>query len=1183
MYLKSLVLKGFKSFADRSALSLEPGITAIVGPNGSGKSNISDAVLWVLGERNAKNLRGQAMEDVIFAGSSARKGAALAEVDLVLDNSCGTLPVDYTEVVVTRRMHRSGESEYLINGAPARRLDVLDILHDSGLGSGTHSIISQGNLDSVLASKPEDRRALIEEAAGVLKHKQRKAKSERKLANMDQHLARVRDVVGEVERQLGPLERKARRARTFEELSGQLAEARLALSVDDLRRLQELWGTQEKQEEALGASVEEARASVEAADAAMEQLQAAIAEESLSTGSLSSQFRAVSLAFERLESAGRSAAERRRAAQVRVDEIELLISQHAQQQESLIAEVKTAQDTLDAGRVAVVEANEAVARLEAERKAASAKRQEKEEQQRSATASMRETEAQLASVRRRLSQTREALSAGVAHIKVVEGRRSDRELSCVTATADAQALSQEAAALERARIDAAAEESRLREALGLALQQRDACRTASEEARAAVLDYEAKIRALEEIERATQLAAGEAAGWVAGNASRLPGSPEPLSRAVAAPPHLEGLVEQLLGSDVQAFLVQDAACALDVALQAAERQVEGEVTLVLRDGRPQRDLLLNGPGAFSLIEELSFEPSAARAAWALLGDVVVCESLELALSLHLEDEGGHRFVTEDGACVWPSGKVTFGRQAPQDGEGALARVRRLEELALLHSQAKDAFEQAKKAQAQSEEAFSALQAESLSVSQQLAALIGKESSAKGQAAKAQERVEQLTAELASIAKQHAEALAAVEKAQPDVDSLEAREQELSHTLEELRVKSAQLADEIAPLRQAAGKANEALNQAKLEAARQVERQTYNRRMLDTRSRALEDLESTARQSAQALSVKTVAIQRLRPLEELFDQLSQSAQRRMAVLEDMAREAQDSSTQLQVASQEARQASRAARENYESLSQRLADLRVEKGRLELQVQSAINVIVEDCRTPLEFALGLPALEDRSSVEQEEQRLSKRIAGLGAINPEAAQEFSALKERYDYLMQQVGDLESARRSLARINRVIDARMKNDFQRTFDEVNANFQEVFSVLFPGGTAHLSLTDPDDVDNSGVEVNAQPRGKRITKMTLMSGGEKSLTALALLFALYRTRPTPFYILDEVEAALDDTNLRRLIAYIDQLRTTTQLIMITHQRRTMEMADVLFGVSMQADGITKVISQKLDRALEYAE
>ena len=381
------------------------------------------------------------------------------------------------------------------------------------------------------------RRALIEEAAGVLKHKQRKAKSERKLANMDQHLARVRDVVGEVERQLGPLERKARRARTFEELSGQLAEARLALSVDDLRRLQELWGTQEKQEEALGASVEEARASVEAADAAMEQLQAAIAEESLSTGSLSSQFRAVSLAFERLESAGRSAAERRRAAQVRVDEIELLISQHAQQQESLIAEVKTAQDTLDAGRVAVVEANEAVARLEAERKAASAKRQEKEEQQRSATASMRETEAQLASVRRRLSQTREALSAGVAHIKVVEGRRAD-PASCpalpplpMPRRFPKRPLRWSGPASTRPPRNRAS--ARL---WGWRCSSGTPAEPPAKRLAPPCSTTRRRSAAFEEIERATQLAAGEAAGWVAGNASRLPGSPEPLSRAVAAPP-----------------------------------------------------------------------------------------------------------------------------------------------------------------------------------------------------------------------------------------------------------------------------------------------------------------------------------------------------------------------------------------------------------------------------------------------------------------------------------------------------------------------------------------------------------------------------------------------------------------------------------------------------------------------
>ena len=314
MYLKSLVLKGFKSFADRSALVLEPGITAIVGPNGSGKSNISDAVLWVLGERSARNLRGQAMEDIIFSGSAARKAVSVAEVDLVLDNSDHTLPVEFDEVVITRRMYRSGESEYLVNGVVSRRLDVLDILHDTGLGTGTHSIISQGSLDSILQSKPEDRRALIEEAAGVLKHKQRKAKSARKLEAMDNHLARVRDVAAEVSRQLGPLERKAKRAKAHAEASAELADLRLALAVDDLRTLQAEWEKVLSSEKEVTAEIEAKREVVSAAEQKVNDFQVVMKRESEDAGTLARQQRRASSLDERIDGSAMLLRERRRAA-----------------------------------------------------------------------------------------------------------------------------------------------------------------------------------------------------------------------------------------------------------------------------------------------------------------------------------------------------------------------------------------------------------------------------------------------------------------------------------------------------------------------------------------------------------------------------------------------------------------------------------------------------------------------------------------------------------------------------------------------------------------------------------------------------------------------------------------------------------------------------------------------------
>ena len=428
MYLKSLVLKGFKSFADRSALTLEPGITAVVGPNGSGKSNISDAVLWVLGERNAKNLRGQAMEDVIFAGSSARKASGLAEVDLVLDNSDGTLPVDFDEVAITRRMYRNGESEYLINGTVARRMDVLDILHDSGLGTGTHSIISQGSLDSILQSKPEDRRALIEEAAGVLKHKQRKAKSERKLANMDQHLLRARDVVGEVARQLGPLERKAKKARTYQELAAQQAEMSLTIAVDDLRGLQKEWDAAKAREAALAAELEERRGAIQEAEAAVEALQERIRQQTLDAGDLSRRHRAAATVVERFDSAAMMLRERRRAATARAGELELSIEANAVKADEAASELARATAQYEEAAAELDAAKKKVSDLDAVYRDLGVRRGALERELAALSKDAEKMTAERETARRRHAENTEALSHGLAHVQVVEGRAAELAL-----------------------------------------------------------------------------------------------------------------------------------------------------------------------------------------------------------------------------------------------------------------------------------------------------------------------------------------------------------------------------------------------------------------------------------------------------------------------------------------------------------------------------------------------------------------------------------------------------------------------------------------------------------------------------------------------------------------------------------------------------------------------------------
>ncbi len=1192
MYLKSLVLKGFKSFADRSALTLEPGVTAIVGPNGSGKSNISDAVLWVLGERNAKHLRGQAMEDVIFAGSSARKATGVAEVVLVLDNSDGTLPVDYGEVAITRRMYRSGESEYLINGTVARRMDVLDILHDSGLGTGTHSIISQGSLDSILQSKPEDRRALIEEAAGVLKHKQRKGKSERKLAGMDQHLARARDVVAEVQRQLGPLERKAKKARTYQELAAELADVKLQLSVDDLRRLQLLWDESKASEEKLSRELETARGVIEAAEAKIEQIQEKIRRESVDAGDLSRRYRRASAAVERFDSTALLIHERKRTAVTRAGEIQLELDSLAAKRAQAELELKQSEATLSEVRTERKSADERVERIVRAQGELSEKRVSLEREASALGRESRNLETQIDIARRKHAEVQEALTNGIAHMKVIESHSAELELQLTRAQADADACAKEAQAAQESLVSLDEQESAARNLVGSCYQAREATRAALDEARDAERSLSAQIQALEEVERASVSAAGPARAWLAEHADELSCAIEPVARLVKASRGREALVESLLGEDVATLVVEDATCVARLAAALADASQEGEVSLMARrdeapcsqDAGSARSLGRDACAfGVPLIEELDYPDSATRVVRALLGDVVVCSSLDEALLAHAEDERGLRFATECGAVVWPSGRVTLGTAVVEGSEGVLSRVRRIEELKGGLEKAREATASAQSEADRADEALRKAQAASLDLSQKLAELRGGAEAAKVEADRTREKLAAVRRELEGVQRQREQAEAVIADARPNVESYEQKAVEAQRALDDAKKKQEGIQADLAPLRRESHRLNEEASEAKLEAAKLAERDTYTSRVRDARLRDLEQLRVRAEESQRTLTVKRVSAHRLTPLLAVLDELNASARRWTRELEERSLAAQNESEGLHAGVAKARSEAREAHEAFDVINEKLSAARVEKGRLELQVETAVNVISDDCATPLETALALPEVENRAQLEESAFRLGRRIANLGTINPDAAEEFDELKTRYDYLAGQLNDLDSARKSLAKINRVIDARMKEDFVRTFDQVDANFKEIFSTLFPGGTASLALVDPEDLENTGVEVNAQPAGKRITKMMLMSGGEKSLTALALLFAVYRTRSTPFYILDEVEAALDDTNLRRLVAYIDQLRDTTQLIMITHQRRTMEMADVLFGVSMQADGVTKVISQKLEKALKYAE
>ncbi len=1184
MYLKSLVLKGFKSFADRSVLVLEPGITAIVGPNGSGKSNISDAVLWVLGERSARNLRGQSMEDIIFSGSAARKAVSIAEVELVLDNSDHMLPVDYEEVVITRRMYRSGESEYLVNGAIVRRLDVLDILHDTGLGTGTHSIISQGSLDSILQSKPEDRRALIEEAAGVLKHKRRKEKSARKLEQMDNHLARVRDVTAEVARQLGPLERKAKRAEAYRKAQGELHEVRLALAVDDLRRLQREWESICEAERTATTDMDEKRREVDSAERKVNELQEIMRRESEDANVVARNQRRASSLSERLDSAERLLRERRRAAlDSKVAMAEALDNAVMRRQEA-VEELDSVQMQLSEVKMRCEESKTRQDEVSQARTEAQERMLDLENSLSGASRDLSDCERAWDRAKRSHAELQQLLANGVAQARLLETRKE--ELEAERATAQEQ-LDVARAALAHADADlaeATEADGSAQAQLIASFEERDSVHKERDGIQADLHMAQTERRGIEQALSALRNDY-PAYSWVVKNSNRFGEGLFAVSRAFKVTRGLESLVEALLGHDLAALAVKDAGSARKIADALADEGVPGDMAMVmLEDGSALRaHIAAVGEGEHALIEDIDCPDDMRPIVEALLGDVVVCKDRESAFAAHARRSSAVRYLSLDGCVIWPSGKVQVLGPSGEASEGVIARERRLDEIGIRIDELKRDKERADVAVEAADEAYRSAQAHAMKTSQQLANCKGARESALSEEKRCAKRHELLVDSISQVQRQMVTADQELDSLRPNLqqasDEVDARARE--H--EELMARRESLSAAMEPLRRESALIDEKYADARLEAAQLAERLTYVERLVIARQRDLEALDFDARNAREGIAVKEAAARRASDALDVIAQLGASLARRVHVLDEALSASETNTSSVHANAASARDDARRAHDQYDAASALMAQVRVDKSRLEMRVEAALSLITEDLQTPIDQAQKLSVLEDRKGAEEESFKLERKIKNMGAINPDAAEEYAQVKERYDFLAGQLADMESARKSLKRIVKVIDERMRDDFVRTYEQVDRNFSEIFSELFPGGSAHLSFDDPDDIENTGVEVTAQPAGKRLTKMTLMSGGEKSLTALALLFAVYKTRTTPFYILDEVEAALDDTNLRRLAGYIDTLRNTTQLIMITHQRRTMEMADVLFGVSMHADGVTKVISQKLERALEQAE
>jgi len=1160
MHLKSVTLKGFKSFAQPTTFALEPGVTCIVGPNGSGKSNVVDALAWVMGEQGAKTLRGGKMEDVIFAGTATRGPLGRAEVQLTIDNSDGVLPIAYSEVTISRTLFRNGTSEYAINGETCRLLDVQELLSDSGLGREMHVIVGQGRLDTVLQASPEDRRGFIEEAAGILKHRRRKEKTLRKLDAMEANLTRLSDLAGELRRQLKPLGKQAEIAREAATIAAVVRDAKARLYADELVTLRTQLADHARTEQERHAErlvlQDEAEQLKQRIDALEQQQRSEAVDRARATAFALEQVQErlrglYSLAGQRLallEDDGQLAIEVATVSQTSIDEaraeVDEIASGLGDAQDAAAAasrEVIRARAELDAldsdiaAQSALVSehdmkltalrgtAEAAASRLEALRSAV-------ERQQRAWDAALQ-----------RRSEAEEAL-AGVDPMPVPDGSSADH-----------------AAAYERAQRDASDAEtqvSSLRERLHAAEREIESL-TAQAAALGRALDVRNAAAAL--IERG-----GSGIRGLVGDAVKVTPGYEP---AIAA----------ALGALAEGVLVDDPATAIEVARTARDADL-GTVDIAIAQGQAIASEAVPA-GAVSALEVIA-APDGIRG---LLSRVLIVDELEAA-----HPAGGAAWGTGDPVTVVTRAGEVVTEYTLRAGSGSGRS--RLE-----------------------------LAAERDAANERLAEIVVVADSLREALAEAQETwdaARRRTKETLQALREHDAALAAHTE---QVNRATVRYEAAVAECERLEAGMRQAQTSVAEAETAARVAEEALTKAQ-EAPRPILDASAREGMLaeleqarDGEMRARLEVE-TLKERVRAAEARVVQLERQRERERAAAEeaarraVIRRAQRELAaevadqlppLLDSVDRSVTQARVELQLAEQsrsavsaelaELRAQETAVRERLNGLTESVHGLELQMHEKRLHVTSLLERVASELSLNEDILVSeygpdqpIPSEEgeepeafDRSAQRVRLQHAERKLSQLGRVNPLALEEFAALEQRHAFLTEQLADLTQTRTDLLTIIEELDERMQTIFLAAFEDTKRAFGEVFPILFPGGSGSISLTDPDNPLTTGIEVSVRPVGKKIERLSLLSGGERSLAAVALLTAIFKARPSPFYILDEVEAALDDANLGRLLGVFEQLRESSQLIVITHQKRTMEIADALYGVSMRQDGVSAVVGQRV--------
>nr|WP_275579345.1 chromosome segregation protein SMC [Halanaerobacter jeridensis] len=1188
IYLKNIKMKGFKSFADKVTVDFEPSITGIIGPNGSGKSNISDAIKWVLGEQSAKALRGSKMKDVIFAGSDDRRPKQVAEVTLTLDNKDRELDIDYDQVKIGRKVTKDGKSDYLLNGQRCRLKDIQELLLDTGIGKEAYSIIGQGKVEAVLNEGSADRRRLFEEAAGITKHKQRKEESEEKLADTQQKLQRIEDIISEIKRQVGPLEEEAEKAKQYKEYSSELEEHEVDLLLNKYADLETDLDQKIATKQDLSYKLTKVKSKVNEYDLKIDK-----EEEKLDD------------LIEEIDDLQDKLYQKRNQKQKLGNKIDL-----AEQRENNLAQQK------DRLKSEVKRLKREVSTLQDEIKKSEEKKKEVTKDLKSKKEVLNNQQDQLAEIKEKLqekNQRREEIRnnklANINEINQYQNKLSNLEQNIEYYTHEVEELQEEEEELNK-ELTAKQEEkeeyetelSQLQKKFEEQQQNLKQKKEANEELTTEFNDLKdkydelkdklsrkkSKLKTLKDLEKSYS-------GYYRGvkkvlkyaqNSDNLPGVCGVVAELIEVPKKYETAIEVALGSILQNIVVEDNKVG-QKAIDYLKRNNAGRATFLPLDLIDPRSLrsneqqALNVEGAINVAEKLvDYESQYEDAIKNILGRIIVAQDMDSAVQISKAANKRVKVVTLEGEIVRPGGSMTGGSR--NKNSNLLGRSRQIEELS---SEVEDLNEQEEN-----------IKNKGFAKRKELEKL-------REEIEKLDEEVRQLDLEQTSLDKDYQQADNEVKRLKKELNKKQNKINTLEEKQDELKEQQQQVKQELESLTTGEDDLEGLINKLEKEInALQANKEELGNKITDTKVE-IASLEQEQQSLAQEYKNKKMALknkqekitkeennitkvkEKTKEIEskkeeliaekkELKDKIVE-AKKELDSLKENRTEVKKKISQYQQESKESRERRDKLQEKSNQNEVKLTEIKVNLENIEEKLKQEYEIEVYDLIEERE------EIDNYQEVEKIIKDLKKKMKELEPVNLGAIEEYENLSKRLEFLEEQHTDLIEGRNSLQEVISEIENEMKEEFLTTFKEVKEEFETIFVDLFEGGQAKLKLEDENDLLETGIEINAQPPGKNLQKLSLMSGGEKALTATALIFALLKVNPSPFYVLDELDAPLDDANVNRFANYLQELAARAQFIVITHRKGTMRAVNTLYGITMQNSGVSQIVSLKLDEVVNY--